>query len=403
MRGRGRPSDHERSAAEAWFRRRGLPFVVERSRRKRAVLRRSAPAQVYLLLLLPLLDYLLSRLDVSDDGSTGYAVGVLALLFAMVTVPAVAGWLVARWLDTKPERTQRIAAVVIVALWVFGVPILEVSTGLEHGFWAFVGQNAAIAIGLNLLVRIGIGSVLVWAARNALDQVKTIGSLASRALPLMLLVVLFSFFTAELWQAVERLSRFQLWMALLFLGAVGAAFLAGMLVDEMRELRSGHRPLRDRSALLRGTPFENDKLTERSQELRISERLNILLVLFFTEAVQIVAFAVLVFLFFIVFGALILQPEVITLYAGRESGPGSLFGVKLPVKSALVQVSLFLGGFSGLYFAASTATDARYRQAFFEPLLDEVAKSLAARDAYLVRWVDVESTPPTTLEGHDIP
>lgn len=88
---------------------------------------------------------------------------------------------------------------------------------------------------------------------------------------------------------------------------------------------------------------------------------------------------------------------MITLYASRESGPGPLLGVRLPVKSALVQVSLFLGGFSGLYFAASTATDARYRQAFFEPLLDEVVKSLAARDAYLVRWVDVESAPPTTL------
>jgi hypothetical protein len=40
---------------------------------------------------------------------------------------------------------------------------------------------------------------------------------------------------------------------------------------------------------------------------------------------------------------------------------------------------------SGLYFAASAATDQHYREAFFEPLLADVRVSLAARQVCLAR------------------
>jgi hypothetical protein len=59
--------------------------------------------------------------------------------------------------------------------------------------------------------------------------------------------------------------------------------------------------------------------------------------------------------------------------------------------------SLFVAVLSGLYFTVSTSTDPRYRQRFFEPLIADVAVSLAGRDAYL----DVERTgvPPRQTEG----
>ena len=37
----------------------------------------------------------------------------------------------------------------------------------------------------------------------------------------------------------------------------------------------------------------------------------------------------------------------------------------------------------GLYFTVNTCTDPVYRQRFFEPLIADVAVSLAGRDAYL--------------------
>jgi hypothetical protein len=49
---------------------------------------------------------------------------------------------------------------------------------------------------------------------------------------------------------------------------------------------------------------------------------------------------------------------------------------------------MFLAAFSGVYFAASAATDQNYRESFFEPLLADVRTSLAARHVYLARRPD---------------
>ena len=49
----------------------------------------------------------------------------------------------------------------------------------------------------------------------------------------------------------------------------------------------------------------------------------------------------------------------------------------------VVHVSLFVDVLSGLYFTVSTSVDPLYRVRFFNPLIDDVAVSLAGRDAYL--------------------
>ncbi|KZB83314.1 hypothetical protein [Amycolatopsis regifaucium] len=410
--------DLDRRAADAWFRRRGLPMVIHRRRRGSGVLRRSTPGLVFLCLLDLLLAGLLKLLDVPAEvlearmrgSGLAYVLGVLALMFAVVVVPAVAGRLMARLLRVLSDIRVRLAVMgVTIGFWLLVLPIGERLTGLvswDDPLWVAVLTNVVALAVLMFLVRIGVGSILTWAARSAVQQVRAIGMLASRALPLLLLVVMFSFFTAELWQAVERLSPGRLWLVVGFLVLIGAVFLASMLSDEIKELKSW--TVEPGMTVLRGTPFDDDDTSPEPAmlsraALTRTERLNIALVLFLAQAVQIVAFGVLVFAFFVVFGVLILRPEVVTVFAGRESAPGTLLGVPLPVSSALINVSLFLAVFSGLYFAASTATDARYRRSFFEPLLEDVKISLAARDIYLAHWADVRRAEVVTLEAEDIP
>ncbi len=405
--------DLDRGAADAWFRRRGLPMVIHRRRRGAAMLRRSTPGVAFLCLLDLLLAGLLKLLDVPEDvleartrsSGLAYVLGVLALTLAVIVVPVVAGRLMAKVLRTLRRTRVRLAVMVAtLGFWVLVLPLGERLTGLvpwDDPLWLAVLLDVVALVVLMVLVRLGIGSILSWAAQSAAAQVKAIGTLASRALPLLLLVVMFSFFTAELWQAVERLSPGRLWLVIGFLTLIGAVFLASMLSDEMKELKSW--TVEPGAAALRGTPFDDDDPLPVRRALSRTERLNIALVLFFAQAVQIVAFGALVFVFFLVFGVLILRPEVVTAFAGRESAPGTLLGVPLPVSSALVNVSLFLAVFSGLYFAASTATDARYRRSFFEPLLEDVKISLAARDIYLAHWADVRRAEVVTLEAEDIP
>jgi hypothetical protein len=77
-------------------------------------------------------------------------------------------------------------------------------------------------------------------------------------------------------------------------------------------------------------------------------------------------------------------------WSGHPLTAGKLFGLQIPVPNELLQVSLFIAAFSGLYFVASMATDALYRSAFVDPLADHMAESLSARDVYLARWGNAE-------------
>ena len=68
--------------------------------------------------------------------------------------------------------------------------------------------------------------------------------------------------------------------------------------------------------------------------------------------------------------------------AWTRDGVAELRGlVNLSVE--LVQVSVFLAAFSGLYFAVSAVTDETYREQFFTELLDELERAVGVRAVYL--------------------
>jgi microcystin degradation protein MlrC len=50
---------------------------------------------------------------------------------------------------------------------------------------------------------------------------------------------------------------------------------------------------------------------------------------------------------------------------------------------ALLQVSTFLAGFSGLYITVSTVTDETYREQFFGHVLAELERAIGVRAVYL--------------------
>jgi hypothetical protein len=59
---------------------------------------------------------------------------------------------------------------------------------------------------------------------------------------------------------------------------------------------------------------------------------------------------------------------------GEPPCPGTWFGIHVPVPQTIVHMSLLVAVLSGLYFTVSTSVD---------PLISDVAVSLAGRDAYL--------------------
>ena len=85
-----------------------------------------------------------------------------------------------------------------------------------------------------------------------------------------------------------------------------------------------------------------------------------MLVLLVIQATQVLLLAVGVFLFFMVFGAVTMEQGIVAGWTGEKvlhlPGMGN-------VSVQLVQVSVFLAAFSGLYLTVSTVTDETYRGA----------------------------------------
>lgn len=400
--------DARRRAVEMWFRRRGLPMVVLDRVGGTALVPRATPAQVFVLLVDPLLTWVagaIERLDV-DTANTPYVLGVLALAVGAVVVPIVVAWFVARAMRRWSDGTRLIVACGVLLLSVVGLPLFQKAVGQLENVGRAIAVDAGQAVVLLFFAYAGAGSILAWTLRVAVFQVGRVGSLASRALPLLMIFVMFGFFATETWQIAEKLEsggrRFNLWLVIGFFGLLASLFLISLLRDEGRDVLAKHRAAgsKDYSAVLRRTPLDGlvpqDDDAVRNFPLGRPEKANLALVVFFAQALQVVVFAFVVFWFFVVFGLLAIDDSVVEAWLGHPpSTSGKLFTLRVPgVSDELIRVAMLLAGFSGMYFAASIATDSTYRKSFFDPLLADVAVSLAARDVYLTLWNGTRSSYP---------
>jgi hypothetical protein len=107
---------------------------------------------------------------------------------------------------------------------------------------------------------------------------------------------------------------------------------------------------------------------------------NLVLVLVIAQAVQVLLLAVAVFAFFMIFGAVAINDDVILSWTG-QSEIHHVLGVDA-LREELVQVSVFLASFSGLYFTVYAITDELYRKEFFTVIMNELRRAVGARVVY---------------------
>jgi MFS family permease len=383
----------EIEAVEQWFRRRGLPAVVRG--RPAHLLVRIVPAVVFIAAW-ELMTTALSAVDGETEAdfdrlmeSDLFTLAYDGLLLGLVVVPALGAWLTARWGRRKVlERGGVVPAAVTAGAFVVVVPVVDRIVSGDSLMLGLVTHLGMLA-GLLGAAFVGVGSIFGWALRAAFRQARLLGELTSRALPLLLLFTVFGFFTAEIWQVGGSLTRPQMWLVVGLFTVVAVAFLLAMLKEEVTTLTASQaNPVGlDK---LRETPlatFMADEAGTGGERIPLTkiERANMILVLVLTQVMQTLVLATLVFVFFVLFGVIAVRDAVIKAWTTRDPTGGALFGIQVPIHHELLQVSLFIAAFSGLYFAAAATTDAKYRNAFFDPLADHLAVSLVARDIYLAR------------------
>ena len=372
-----------RRQVHEWFLTRGLPLVLTRRVRSARLIPRSAPMVSGIGALIAVTTLVADLSGGRADVGTVVRLGVMAVL--LTAAPFVL-YMLHKAGTTRSEAGRRGAALIVMALFVIGFPLADHGwSGLTAAEVAGFGLVALLAIWLTYL---GIGSILLWAFRFAWVQFGALGTLMSRALPLLMLTVVV-YFTGELWQLSARMTRERLWQTIGFLALVALLFMVVTIRDEVAALREDQSGPRDAAALLAGTPLATEHDPPRTP-LSLAEQVNVVAVMVVAQAIQVVFFTTGLFAFFLALGTIAIPDDVTVLWSseqtcavGQPPCAGTWFGIGVPIPQTVVHTSLFVAVLSGLYFTVSTSVDPLYRQRFFDPLIADVAVSLAGRDAYL--------------------
>ncbi|OMC48264.1 hypothetical protein [Mycobacterium sp. IS-1264] len=388
------------SAAESWFLERGLPSVLTRRARWRRLWPRSAPMlAAYATLqacVLPV--YLITGgndVEITGEPTTSEWI-VLAIIGLALPLMAVVGWVVSRSRSGRTRAAVATVAVVVVAC-----------VAATVGGPSQLVQEAVVVAAVLILTGAGAGSVVGWAVRMMLSHLATVGALAVRALPVVLLTALV-FFNTYVWLMAATISGKRLVLAMAFLVSIAAAFVVSATLERVRPMlrsttvRPSDTPPDDTgpddtgpddtgpddteklagTEKLAQTPFATMLDTHDCAPLKRTERANVVFVLAASQLAQILVVAVVTTVIYFILGLIILSPELLNEWTHTYKSTSTVLGLTLQVPDSLIHMTLFLGALTFMYISARAAGDAEYRSTFLDPLIDDLRTTLIARNRY---------------------
>ena len=238
------------------------------------------------------------------------------------------------------------------------------------GQWRSAIVTAAanlLLLGLILaVVGFGLVSILRWALSRLLRQLASSLALLMKAVPLLMIFAVVLFLTTEVWQVFSEADGLSLAILGGLFVALGTVFLVARLPGEVRSL--------EREAGEAGPP------------LRRRQRVNVGLVLFVSQALQVLFVSLSVGVFFVAFGVLAIDADILREWIGSGGDVIASFeigGREAILTSELLRVSGAIAAFTGLYFAISMLTDELYRREFLDELTGEMRASFRDRADYL--------------------
>ena len=371
--GSGRLPPDEAQAIEDWFLRNGVPQLAADYDPREDTLTRLQPVLVVLFLL---------ALGLVLRPDWPWWQRLLAVLAGAGL--AAAGLVAANLLRRRPPlaRPERVGfAEALVVVLTPAVASLVLGDDLDRVAWIALGSLAVAAV-LYFLASLGVLSPLLSQGRPALEGLADAASVAVRALPPLLAVLLFLSLASETWQAFGGLEGWRFGAVLIGFGLLALAILIVGLRGERRALTEP-RPGPELARRARQTPAA--PLVDRGVEAAMPPlapiaRLNLSVALLVALAVRVLAVGAAVGVAFLLFGLVVVDRELTESWVGApphvllEISAG---GREVVVTEALVRVATVLGGFAALYFAAVALGDARNRAEFLDDLLERFGRVMA--------------------------
>ena len=374
--------------AESWFVRRGLPYFIEDRKATDDVFSAALPLLLGYFVI-DLMIVLSLRLTIWQRvGGAALGIALLAALYMLRNL-------------VKGERAfslpRRISWIEFGG-FVLIPPVVDFATRRKPKVALLDLGADLVAVLLICLVASAVFPLARWAFRRTFQELGEVFDLAARALPLLFLFNSFLFISKDVWEFSGEMSRHRLWGVVGLFAVFTVIFLFYRLPDEVRRVAAHD----DRTTIVeacRMTPMETvvDRvmLHEGALPLTRAQRVNVLLVLFIGQILQVLLLGVLVFVFFLGFGKAALSSELINGWTGKPDGTNpqaTVFGYRLQdylhfsVDERLWQVSLFLAAVSAFFFAISSLTDEAYKAQFYDRMNRELETAIQVRRVYLALY-----------------
>jgi len=342
---------------ERAFRKAGLPLLIEEYSPASDIFNRAVPLLSFVLLI-EILGPLNSNWSLWQN-LAAVIVSLAVILAAMGLTNRLRG----RSFFSKPNRVGKIELAGFVIL-----PALLPGLISDHwGIAALTALGNLLLLGLILgVVGFGLVSIIRWGVSRLLGELSRSLGLLVKAVPLLMIFSLLLFLTPELWEVFAQLDDLSLGILIGLFVLLGSSFLVARLPNEVESL--------EKSAGGDGPPLNH------------RQRFNVGLVLFVSQSLQVLLVALAVAAFFVVFGLLTVNAELISGWI--KETPNVLFGFRIgdreaQVTTELIRVAGALAAFTGLYFAISMLTDDLYRREFLHQITDEMKVTFQRRAEYL--------------------
>jgi len=391
----------DRDTTERWLRRRGLPHLIPGWSTAEDALTRATP-----FLALVFLAEVLGSFTERRRGWGQFAVFVgaaVVLLGAAALLNVVRG----RRVFSLPDRV-RVPELVLFLVVPASLPLLFDDLNWERAGLVLVQGVVVLAVTV-VVVDYALLPMGVWAVNESARTLRLVAQLASRTLPTLLLLVTFIFLNAEMWQVAYDFTGWRYLLTLLLFLAVGSAFVLSNTTGRSGEIASFDDWSQvDEVCAAAGCEVGDQPPPDGPPDVELGPRarVNIVMVLFLSQGLQVLVVALAVFAFYLVFGVLTVPPPTVVAWVGQEPHllvdrlPEWLDGLPVVTPVAehlsleLLRVAGFIGAFAGLQVAISSTIDESYRREFLGRISAEVREAVGVSLRLRARQLEVPAPEP---------
>ncbi len=369
-----------RPVTERWFVKRGVPHLIADYEPSTRVWTRAKPFLIGVLILEAMLPF--------SDRYTGASQGLVfvasvgIMLGAVMVFNRLRGRRMFDALD-EVELPELAFFVLAPAAVVFVLDTNRIAPALRY-----VAANLGLLVLVYVVVGFGLLPMIRWSIGNMVHHLQAVFRLFARTLPVLLVLTVFMFINAEIWQVAHLVGppAFAIVGGLVVLIGLGFLWLSSdEVIDEIDEFENWDDVLSMvGDSPLAGTSRPSSELTK--SKLTRSGRLNLRMLVLVSLTTQVVLVGLLVVGFYLVLGAIFINREVLLLWTEAtevvELASYRIGGLDLLLTREHLRVAGLVGALSGLNAAVSALTDQAYRETFLAELASEVRENLAVERVY---------------------